>query len=302
MGPWLARFLDFDLDTYLNPYLPHSRLSRLPEPISRWLGYRNEDYKERPVLLVCAWSFVGTLASLLLVGALYRYAPGLTKYKPPVIIASLGASAILDFNAIRTPLAQPRNAFFGQTLSALVGVAIAKGFQRSSDFDNLQWIAGAVCCAVASIVMSITGTVHPPGGATAVLAATNAEIIRMGWIYIPFIMLSSALMLTVALLINNIQRSYPVYWWTARDLKKPKDLGDLEKVDSNDSAKALRKASSTVSSRCGGAETISISAHHIYWPDSLQISDEQFVMLQRLQAELRHGLALDERPSVSGQH
>ncbi|KAH0132437.1 HPP family protein, partial [Aureobasidium melanogenum] len=145
------------------------------------------------------------------------------------MIASLGASAILDYNSIRTPLAQPRNAILGQTFSALTGVIIHKLFHLNSDWENLQWVAGAVACAVSSAIMATTNTVHPPGGATAVLATTNAEIIAMGWIYIPFVLMSSAIMLTLACLINNIQRAYPVYWWTPENLRKETKVEDLEK-------------------------------------------------------------------------
>ena len=141
MGPKLDQLVDFDIDTYLNSFVPISCLSYLPKSISRFLGYRDEAYKEPARLIVYVWLLFGTISSLLSIGALLRFAPGLSKYHPPVIFASLGASAILDFNAIRTPLAQPRNAFFGQVLSAIIGVAITKGFQQVSDFADLQWIA-----------------------------------------------------------------------------------------------------------------------------------------------------------------
>ena len=49
-------------------------------------------------------------------------------------------------------------------------------------------------------------------GATALLAAVNADIRAIGWYYLPVVLLSSALALAVALLTNNIQRRYPVFW------------------------------------------------------------------------------------------
>ena len=301
MGPRLTQFINFDLDNYTNRFVPEPRFSRLPKPVSRFLGYREETYKEPPHLIICFWSFVGAITGLLIVGALYQYAPGLTKYNPPVIVASLGASAVLDYNAIRTPLAQPRNAFLGQTFSAIIGVAIAKGFQRSMIFDDVQWVAGAVCCATASLFMSLTGTVHPPGGATAILAATNTQIINMGWIYVPFIMLSSVVMLAVALIINNIQRSYPVYWWTPRDLRKVKDVqdSDLEKVGSQNSDEVLR-GHSVARNAGGGTDAIVVAPHHLYLPDSIDLDSEEVAVLHKLQERLRCDMALDERPSVSG--
>jgi CBS-domain-containing membrane protein len=91
-----------------------------------------------------------------------------------------GASAILEYNAIRSPLGQPRNALLGHTFSAIIGVAITKLFRLRSDFEKIKWIAGAVSCGTASAVMLLTGTVHPPGGASAVLAATSPEITEVG--------------------------------------------------------------------------------------------------------------------------
>jgi hypothetical protein len=35
----------------------------------------------------------------------------------------------------------------------------------------------------------------------------------MGWYYLPVVLLSSTLALTVALITNNIQRRYPVFWF-----------------------------------------------------------------------------------------
>lgn len=229
-------FLNFNIDDYINPFLPYSRISRLPQPLSRLMGYRKTQRGDVPNLVRWFWAFVGAFAGILLVSGLSKYAPGLKQYNPPVIVASLGASAILDYNAIHTPLAQPRNALFGQTFSAIVGVCISKLFQLNSNFEDLQWVAGAVCCATASLVMGLTNTVHPPGGATAILAATNSQIIAMGWIFIPFVILGSVLMLAIALLVNNIQRQYPDYWWTAESLRHEGEddmQKDLEKVATN---------------------------------------------------------------------
>lgn len=221
------KWLDFDMDNHINPWLPHNRVDRLPAPISRILGYRKGTYKEPPALVQWFSAFVGAFIGILLVGVIFKYAPGVTNHNPPVIVASLGASAILDYSAIRAPVAQPRNCILGQGLSAIVGVAIAKLFMHNPDFQNIQWIAGAMACACASLVMCMTNTVHPPGGATAVIATTQADVISMGWWYVPVTILGAVVMLAVALLWNNILRQYPVYWWTAAEvgskLNNPKE-------------------------------------------------------------------------------
>ena len=131
---------------------------------------------------------------------------------------------MLEFYAIESPLAQPRNAIVGQLISALVGVAIAKLFQLSDRFDDIQWIGGALACASATTLMALTKTVHPPAGATALLAVVSADLVRMGWFLIPVMMLGCALMLAVALLVNNIERRFPMYWWTPENPRQLKPL------------------------------------------------------------------------------
>ncbi|KAG5990098.1 hypothetical protein E4U43_004367 [Claviceps pusilla] len=125
-----------------------------------------------------------------------------------------GAAAVLEFYTIEAPLAQPRNAIVGQFISALTGVAVAKLFQLSDQFPSLQWVGGALACALSTVLMGLTKTVHPPAGATALLAVVDARLVQIGWFLLPVIMLGCALMLAVALLVNNIERRFPVYWWT----------------------------------------------------------------------------------------
>lgn len=210
----LEQLLDFDIDRYFNPWIPHNRLHILPKPISRWLGYRSEAQRDPRAAFQWPITFAATVAGLCLVGGIGNYAPGIVEWHPPVVIASLGASAVLEFNTIKSPLAQPRNSVIGNTLSAICGVCAAKLFQLNSNFDNIQWVSGAIGCALASWVMSLTNTIHPPGGATAVLASTEVHVIAMGWRYIPIVLLDSVLMICVALIFNNLFRQYPVYWWT----------------------------------------------------------------------------------------
>jgi hypothetical protein len=180
----------------------------------------------------------------------------------------------------------------------LTGVIIHKLFHLNSDWEDLQWVAGAVACAVSSAIMATTNTVHPPGGATAVLATTNAEIIAMGWIYIPFIIMSSVIMLTLACIINNIQRAYPVYWWTPANLRKEKEIQDLEKVPTNNSEKVL-SGQPMARDSTADPDTVVISPHHLYIPDSFDLDGDELAVLSRLQARLRWDVAMDERPRAN---
>jgi hypothetical protein len=110
-------------------------------------------------------------------------------------------------------------------------VGITKLFRLHSDFERIRWIAGAVACGAASAAMLLTGTVHPPGGASAVLAATDPAITAMGWYFVGLVMLGTLLMVIVGLVVNNIQRQFPLYWWTGinlREFRKNVDGDDTE--------------------------------------------------------------------------
>jgi CBS-domain-containing membrane protein len=70
--------------------------------------------------------------------------------------------------------------------------------------------------AAAIALMHATRTLHPPGGATALIAVTGGpKIVSLGYAYAVFPALSGALvMLACALLANNLapRRRYPEYW------------------------------------------------------------------------------------------
>ncbi|EMC96986.1 hypothetical protein BAUCODRAFT_121514 [Baudoinia panamericana UAMH 10762] len=299
----LNELLNFDIDRILNPWVPHNCLYILPTWISRFLGYRHKPQKEPPCLVQWALTLVATIAGLCVVGATYTHAPGLTRHHPPALIASLGASAILDYNTMRSPLAQPRNTLIGHTLSAIIGVAISKLFQLNpSLFADYSWVAAAIACAISSVVMSATNTVHPPGGATAILASVDAPVVLMGWFFVPLVMVGSLLMLGVACLLNNTIRQYPIYWWTPADvgskLRRAKaaaqqaqetpDSSQLEKQTSRtDSERTLQHEASEDGDAKDEQPSIRILSHKIELPKDLDLSPEEWNLLESLQTLLR---------------
>jgi CBS-domain-containing membrane protein len=127
-----------------------------------------------------------------------------------MIVGSFGASAVLIYGAIKSPLAQPRNLIGGHLFSALAGVA---SYQV---FHSHIWLAAAVAVATAIAVMHATRTLHPPGGATALIAVIGGEKIHnLGFMYALFPVGGGVLiMLIIALFINNIptNRRYPEFW------------------------------------------------------------------------------------------
>ncbi|KAF7716443.1 Uncharacterized protein PECH_003849 [Penicillium ucsense] len=211
--------------------MSQSRLARLPPGISHWLGYRAKPLGPLPMWKTNAWSFISAFAGLTVLQVLFNYSHYFTSRHVPGIIASYGASAVLVFGAIDSPLAQPRSLIFGHFFSALTGLCITKLFSLMPDqerFDSLRWLAASLSTSTAIVVMQLTGTTHPPAGATALLPATSMEIWALSWYYLPIILLSSTLMMVCALLFNNnMHRRYPSFWFTpSPPPKAPKDADE----------------------------------------------------------------------------
>ena len=155
-----------------------------------------------------AWSWLGAFLGIGFISfANYRI---FEKIDLLMIVGSFGASAVLVYGAIRSPLAQPRNLVGGHVLSALVGVACQQLLH-----PNL-WLAAALAVSTAIAVMHATRTLHPPGGATALIAVIGGDRIHgLGFMYALFPVGGGAvIMLVVALLFNNLPKSrrYPEFW------------------------------------------------------------------------------------------
>ncbi|KAF8881024.1 HPP family-domain-containing protein [Gymnopilus junonius] len=195
---------------------PSNPLSRLPLWFSHWLGFRAQPQTPRSHYIIWLWSFIGSFCGISLIQAVFGQAHYFIERGVPSIVASYGATAVLIYGAIDVPLAQPRALFGGHFLGALTGICITKLFHllpTEERFQQLLWLAGSLSCATSVVVMQVTGTTHPPAGATALLAAVNDDVRNMGWYYLPVVLLTSTLALAVALIVNNIQRRYPVFWF-----------------------------------------------------------------------------------------
>ncbi|WP_460947473.1 HPP family protein [Spirosoma daeguense] len=151
------------------------------------------------------WTFVGTFIAIASLGLLQQ--ADFTRQDSVFLIGSFGASCVLIFGATNSPLAQPRNLIGGHLLASLIGVAIHKLFP-----DQL-WLASALAVSSSIVVMQITKTMHPPAGATALIANIGSEkITSLGFAYtLTPVMSGVAILFFTALIINNIpsRRSYP---------------------------------------------------------------------------------------------
>jgi CBS-domain-containing membrane protein len=155
------------------------------------------------------WSWVGAFLGISAVALIHKHL--LADVDLALIIGSFGASAVLIYGAVSSPLAQPRNLLGGHLVSALIGVASFK--LLGGDL----WLAAAVAVATAIAAMHVTRTLHPPGGATALIAVIGSDRIHdLGFLYVLLPAgLGALIMLLVALLVNNIPatRRYPEFWF-----------------------------------------------------------------------------------------
>ncbi len=154
------------------------------------------------------WSWLGSFLGIAAVALVHYRLLGQSELL--LLIGSFGASAVLIYGAIRSPLAQPRNLVGDHVLSAIVGVSAWQLLSTS------PFVAAALAVSLAIAVMHLTKTLHPPGGATALIAVLGGDSIhRLGFLYVLMpVAAGSLIMLLVALLINNIPktRKYPEYW------------------------------------------------------------------------------------------
>ncbi|WP_028576000.1 HPP family protein [Desulfomicrobium escambiense] len=155
------------------------------------------------------WSWVGAFLGIALVGLIG--AAFVDRLGQGLLIGSFGATAVLVYGAVRSPLAQPRNVLGGHVISALIGVC---AFQL---FGDAVWLAAAVAVSTAIAAMHVTKTLHPPGGATALIAVIGGDSVHgLGYMYalVP-VGFGAAVLLAVAVLVNNIPKSrrYPEFWF-----------------------------------------------------------------------------------------
>lgn len=167
----------------------------------RYIVYRETlvDYKEH------LFTFLGSFTGIGLIGLLNSR--HLKAHDNIFLVASFGASSVLIYGIINSPFSQPRNLLGGHLISAIVGVTIHK-------FIPVElWLSCAISVSLSIVLMQITKTLHPPGGATALIANMGSEKIQsLGYLYVLSPVLSGVLiLLCVALVFNNLtdHRNYP---------------------------------------------------------------------------------------------
>jgi CBS-domain-containing membrane protein len=116
------------------------------------------------------------------------------------LIPPFGATMVLVMAVHESPLAQPKNIFFGHILSALSGVLIYF-------FLGMSFLSIGLAVAISVWAMMITKTIHPPAGANPIIAILGGK--GLSFILLP--VATGALIIIIFAMIYNkiIKRNYP---------------------------------------------------------------------------------------------
>lgn len=141
---------------------------------------------------------IGALVGILVTGYVTEAALGMGMGLP-LLIAPMGASAVLLFAASHSPLAQPWSILGGNTIAALIGVF------------TYMWLkdpiaASGVALAGSIAAMSLFGCLHPPSGAVALTAVLGGAAVHdLGYLFVLWpVGVNSVLLLLCAFIFNNL--------------------------------------------------------------------------------------------------
>lgn len=146
----------------------------------------------------------GSLLAILVTGLVTRFAfGGYTDL--PLLIAPMGASAVLLFAVPASPLAQPWAAIGGNTLGGILGVL-------SAHFISDPMVAAAVAVSLTIGGTSLCRCLHPPAGAVALTAVVGGPVVAaagLHFVVVP-VLVNTLLLVATAIVFNNlVGRRYP---------------------------------------------------------------------------------------------
>lgn len=165
-------------------------------------------------LTYSAFSFLGAFVGMSAIGLMHSYVM-VPDANMVLLVGAFGAMSVIVFSAFKAPVAQPKNVIIGNTLGGLVGVLVFDACHFVG-LGTQVWLMAALSVSLTIVVQELTGTVHPPGGATALIYTTMPPVQYMGYkfVFCPSF-LGAVIMVVVACITNNLsgERTYPLYWW-----------------------------------------------------------------------------------------
>lgn len=155
-------------------------------------------YQPRFPLKQILFSYLGSFIGI----AALAYLTADTSY--PLIAAPFGAAAVLLFAAPESPFAQPRNCIVGNFLGGIVSLVMVHLF------GSEPWVM-ALAVATTIKVMQLTKTLHPPGGAVALVGVMSNA--KWSFLLTP-VLAGSVILVLCTVAFNNLMpgRSYPKHW------------------------------------------------------------------------------------------
>ena len=148
---------------------------------------------------------IGAVIGIAVTGLVARWILGSEIAAPLLMVASMGASAVLIFAVPASPLAQPWPVLGGHVVSAIVGVTVAH-------LIDDPMLGGSVAVGAAIAMMSLFRCLHPPGGGTALIPAlAGLGAPAAGWLFplLP-VALNGAVLLGVAWIFHRVSgHRYP---------------------------------------------------------------------------------------------
>jgi HPP family len=148
-----------------------------------------------------AQGMLSWVGSLVAIEALV-YLSACTHY--PLMAAPFGATAVLVYGVPESPLSQPRNIIGGNCIGAIVSILLTQYC------GSEPWVMG-LAVAMSLKIMKLTRTLHPPGGAIALVGVMS----HASWNFLLAPALIGSLIIVLwTSIFNNLApgRSYPRHW------------------------------------------------------------------------------------------
>ncbi len=152
-------------------------------------------------------------AAIILSIALTAWVTSLTTGHTPLIVASMGAAALLMFGLPSSPLSQPWPLIAGHLVSSAVGVACARWIPD-------PFLASGCAVAGALLAMSWLRCLHPPGGAialTAVIGGPQVHALGFSFVVLP-VGVNACILVVIGVLLHRMLpgKVYPLPLGPAR--------------------------------------------------------------------------------------
>ncbi|MDQ1363217.1 MAG: rane protein, partial [Pseudomonadota bacterium] len=167
-----------------------------PKNLARLMGVQTDTTSHKEKMISAAGGFAGILLVLFITSL---FVPGVSG---AMIVASMGASAVLLYAVPHGPLSQPWPLLGGHVLSAIIGVTMRIWIPDI-------FLAGGLAVGLSIATMFYLRCIHPPGGATALAAVVSGPAVyALGYQFVLTpVLLNAVLIIVIGMIIN-----FPFAW------------------------------------------------------------------------------------------